>query len=57
MHISHDLLAIQTKYPKLDIDIGFFRRQIDHKGIVFKIIEIQEAVDFLEEDYQSGTSN
>ena len=56
-HISHDLKAIQTKYPKLDIEKKPVFIIFDHKGIVLKTYDLQEAVDFLEEDYQSGTNN
>ena len=56
-HISHDLKAIQTKYPKLAIEKKPVFIIFDHKGIVLKTYDLQEAVDFLEEDYQSGTSN
>jgi len=51
------LKAIQTKYPKLAIEKKPVFIIFDHKGIVLKTYNLQEAVDFLEEDYQSGTSN
>ena len=56
-HISHDLIEIQTKYPKLDIEKKPVFIIFDHKGIVLKTYDLQEAVDFLEEDYQTGTNN
>lgn len=53
-NISFDLQATQNKYPKLDIEKKPVFIIFDHKGIVLKTYDIQEAVDFLEEELPSG---
>jgi hypothetical protein len=48
-HINFDLIYTQNKYPKLDIEKTPVFIIFDHKGIVLKTYDIQEAIDFLED--------
>ena len=48
-HIYYDLIYTQNKYPKLDIEKNPVFIIFDHKGIVLKTYDIQEAIDFLED--------
>ena len=48
-HIYYELIYTQTKYPKLDIEKTPVFIIFDHKGIVLKTYDIQEAIDFWED--------